>query len=992
MDKQNTNFRMWKKGKQWLYASAVIFALGGGIILPSATSLWQPTIAHGAVVNGSQIGTVNGKPVIKADSNDMGSPSFQQTVNGLLEGIDLNGINYVADQIQWNADTKVYGNGITTLDKFGTAATRYLGQDGFTASDYALHMNVGDTLTVSNVGTVTDIRTGNKIKVNLKITHAGIEHGDDGFSSTDGIVAIKNQGGVITTGVVTPVTGAGSDGGSGQTESGGGGSGGGTGDGSMIGYVEKHRTVETLVRADNGQPIPENELLVAMKMSDVDASQCVEVGANGALGYIVSKDTNLVIYGNGLKANSGSATIADTTKLSPNSYVIFKRYNSSAVTNGYTDGLRNHYDIVTGRFGNTGFELELTGDLLITKTGVASGANMWNGNYTLKGNEFTVKNVLTGKTYTATTDEKGKAMLKGLPVGFYDVPETKASNGFVNSFKTVRVEVKPNGQTALGYNEAKGTNTEIKGENELLKLDKETGTTTPQGKAELKGAEYMLVHDDDSTGSSPHKKSDPVKWSEIPAPLLISGTKVTASTINGKKVNHDDKVVLKVDDVKFNLAIGNLPVGKYHWEEINVPIGYVTDDSDLSFEVKKKDDKTQNIVTPQTKSLEQAIKIKLLIQKKVETLGESANSGYNDIKINVTPREGTHADPQTITTGILNDEDGYASFEGIYGDYVITEDPSTLPKGTELFEPIYIHVETDLETDKITLQATYKAYADEEGAVPLSGRQYAQSDNETDKNENLTGTVAGAVSSKVPFISLSKIVLTDKAKPVDPEIPSIDVEKSSEKIPQAGQGNNLDDPNNIGLGDADTLETAIKLDDKAKTMNFRLTNNGTEPLIDIEPSDKTIIGNKLVKDIKYTYQGKALALNKNGILELDGKVFELPVDGYIEGTGTLEKLADGETHADEITVKAKGKYSGKTVSDKDKWYGVKEKPKAPETPRTPETPSTPAKPVEPSLPMTGEQKAIIGSVIGGLLVLSITAYKHKVIIQALTNVKNKIKK
>ncbi|WP_460055707.1 LPXTG cell wall anchor domain-containing protein, partial [Pseudolactococcus yaeyamensis] len=163
-----------------------------------------------------------------------------------------------------------------------------------------------------------------------------------------------------------------------------------------------------------------------------------------------------------------------------------------------------------------------------------------------------------------------------------------------------------------------------------------------------------------------------------------------------------------------------------------------------------------------------------------------------------------------------------------------------------------------------------------------------------------------------------------------------------------------------------------------------------EPLIDIEPSDKTIIGNKLVKDIKYTYQGKALTLNKNGILELDGKVFELPVDGYIEATGTLEKLADGETHADEITVKAKGKNSGKTVSDKDKWYGVKEK--TPETPKKPEPPKTPETPAKPNLPMTGEQTAIIGSVVGGLLVLSITAYKHKVIIQALASVKDKIKK
>ncbi|WP_460058196.1 LPXTG cell wall anchor domain-containing protein, partial [Pseudolactococcus yaeyamensis] len=62
------------------------------------------------------------------------------------------------------------------------------------------------------------------------------------------------------------------------------------------------------------------------------------------------------------------------------------------------------------------------------------------------------------------------------------------------------------------------------------------------------------------------------------------------------------------------------------------------------------------------------------------------------------------------------------------------------------------------------------------------------------------------------------------------------------------------------------------------------------------------------------------------------------------------------------------------------------------TPKKPEPPKTPETPAKPNLPMTGEQTAIIGSVVGGLLVLSITIYKHKVIIQALASVKDKIKK
>ncbi|WP_460058665.1 SpaA isopeptide-forming pilin-related protein, partial [Pseudolactococcus yaeyamensis] len=933
------------------------------------------------VVNGSQIGTLNGKPVVKAQSNDMASSSFQGTVDGLLASANLDGVRYVADNISWQSNTTL--NGGQPLSSFGDSARFTLGQDGFQPSDLAIHIDYDQYFAVMNVGTITDTATGAKIPVSMKVINNGLEHGNDGQTNNDAIFAVRNEGSTVTIGSVTPVNGT--DTGGGQSENGGG-SGGSVGDGSLVGYLNKNRTTVSLVRTDNGQEIPDNDLLIAMKVSDVDANQLIEVDGNGALGYIVSPDTALSVSGNGLRSTSNGATITDSPLLTPNSYVVLKRFNKSLVDITYLDGAGDHKDLVWALFGYLPFKMNVTGDLLITKTGVESGANMWNGNYTLKGNEFTVKNVLTGKTYTATTDEKGKAMLKGLPVGLYDVPETKASNGFVNSFKTVRVEVKPNGQTALGYNEAKGTNTEIKGENELLKLDKETGTTDTQGKTELKGAEYMLVHDDESTGSSPHKKSDPVKWSEIPAPLLISGTKVTTSTINGKKVNHGDKVVLKVDDVKFNLAIGNLPVGKYHWEEINVPIGYVTDDSELAFEVKKKDDKTENIVTPQTKSLEQAIKIKLLIQKKVEIAGESADSGYNDIKINVTPREGTNADPQTITTGILNDEDGYANFEGIYGDYVITEDPSTLPAGTELFEPIYIHTDTDPETDKITIQATYKAYADEEGAVPLSGRQFSQSDNETDKNESLTGTVAGAVSSKVPFISLSKIVLTDKATPLPPETPSIDVEKSSEPIPQAGQGNNSDKADNLGKGDADTPETAVKVGDKETPVYYRITNNGTERWSKFSGVDKTLDG-KPVKNVQWTYQGKPITINKNGWFELNGKLLGLDVDEYVEATGTLEKLADGETHSNEIVVKAIGAISGKEVTDSDKWHAVK-----PKTPETPKKPETPAKPAEPSLPMTGEQATKLATIIGSLIVAVIAIVKHKVILEALASVKAKIKK
>ena len=65
--------------------------------------------------------------------------------------------------------------------------------------------------------------------------------------------------------------------------------------------------------------------------------------------------------------------------------------------------------------------------------------------------------------------------------------ETKASNGFVNTFKAVKVELKYANQTvALVTSNIKGQNQEITGETTLIKEDKDTGDKT-QGRAVFEG-------------------------------------------------------------------------------------------------------------------------------------------------------------------------------------------------------------------------------------------------------------------------------------------------------------------------------------------------------------------------------------------------------------------------------------------------------------------------------------------------------------------------
>ncbi len=94
------------------------------------------------------------------------------------------------------------------------------------------------------------------------------------------------------------------------------------------------------------------------------------------------------------------------------------------------------------------------GQIILDKTGIETGSDLWNDNYSLAGNTFAIrKDSPTGEiVQEMTTDEKGhaetpKEIANALELGTYYVTETKASNGFVNTFKAVKVELKYANQT-----------------------------------------------------------------------------------------------------------------------------------------------------------------------------------------------------------------------------------------------------------------------------------------------------------------------------------------------------------------------------------------------------------------------------------------------------------------------------------------------------------------------------------------------------------------
>ena len=142
-------------------------------------------------------------------------------------------------------------------------------------------------------------------------------------------------------------------------------------------------------------------------------------------------------------------------------------------------------------------------------------------------------------------------------------------------------------------------------------------------------------------------------------------------------------------------------------------------------------------------------------------------------------------------------------------------------------------------------------------------------------------------------------------------------------------------------------------------------NNGTEPLSHIKVVDKTIAGQVDVKNIKWTYKGKPLKVNKDGELTTeDGKLLILNPGETIEGKGTLEGLAAGEVHGDKVSIEGEGTRSGKKVGDDDNWYG-KVKPK------------TLIEKSKDVLPKTGEEKALWSFAGLGMLLVALAVWQRE---------------
>ncbi|EGP5710210.1 peptidase, partial [Enterococcus faecium] len=240
-----------------------------------------------------------------------------------------------------------------------------------------------------------------------------------------------------------------------------------------------------------------------------------------------------------IKALNGVHVTA-TEVFVPNPYVLGSTIGDSDVVEG---------DVVAGKeITLTQRNTKATGQIVVDKEGSESKDDMWNSNYTLKGNVFEVhEDTEKGKVVaTITTDDKGHAETKkDLPLGTYVVTEKTASNGFSNTFKPVEVKIEYKDQkTAVVVKNAKGTNQEVVGSTVLTKEDAETGKEI-QGRATFDGAQYGLFH----------KDGTPVKWSENFKPTTSKGNKLEG-----------DEVKFELSDKEQQASVEHLALGDYYWQ------------------------------------------------------------------------------------------------------------------------------------------------------------------------------------------------------------------------------------------------------------------------------------------------------------------------------------------------------------------------------------------------------------------------------------------
>ncbi|MDL2212176.1 LPXTG cell wall anchor domain-containing protein [Erysipelotrichaceae bacterium OttesenSCG-928-M19] len=735
----------FKKAKNKALAFAIgLVAIVSGVSITAAQSDYGDLIDGYSTLNG-------GKPVVTAKSNDLNSQNIMAIESIMAKGVSP---DFIVNRAGWQSNTKVVTNGSTVgKEDFNSIFSN----QGFKSTDWAKSgIQAGDSVIIENIGYGTDLSTGEKINLDVRLEVEQYKLSWD-IPNTSLKWAIRNNNGVLfhhflLIGDVQP------GGTTGDTP-------GGSGEGGEqleAGALDSVTYSYAFYNHNTGKIISENSLM-GIRYSDIDQTQKVSLrNANDVLGYILGQNSHLEPTKDGVHGfeTTSKRTVADDpSKLTPYSVLGILNNNDGIVT--YDPTAPNTSNIAMGIFGN--YEFNIGWQIEIDKSiDIVNNKTFINNNYSFNNIYFDIikdenkngkldDNEKT-KLGTIQLDKDGKGKSDFLMDNYVLLVEH--SSNLANTNQEFVTPVGVHGEFG-DVKTVKLVNKSLLGENQLNKQDKETATKH-QGNASFIGAQYVLYH----------KDGTPVKWTEtnpnnLPQFEVTAGKKAESIILNGvdKTTDFADQVVLEVTDQDADALIGitNLPAGEYYWQEINAPEGYVLDTSKIEFSIRQSTEDQTFIETETTVSKEQVLNFKVRLHKFIVT--NDTNAGVNDVEFTATGINGnTNPSVSGMTTiDQATDEDGYTTLQLPYGDWRIDE--TLRAPGMDRIAPLYIHMYHDTETDKIVTQFHMK---DDFSDAPIYKRQWSASDNQSGTNPNLIGTVAGYMNSDKYIMTSSTIEAKDE--------------------------------------------------------------------------------------------------------------------------------------------------------------------------------------------------------------------------------------
>ena len=142
--------------------------------------------------------------------------------------------------------------------------------------------------------------------------------------------------------------------------------------------------------------------------------------------------------------------------------------------------------------------------------------------------------------------------------------------------------------------------------------------------------------------------------------------------------------------------------------------------------------------------------------------------------------------------------------------------------------------------------------------------------------------------------------------------PSIDIEKWNDEGEQPEYDATGALTNDGYAGDHDELPGFALEADKKQSINFTVSNDGREDLVDVRVSDKLVSGTGEITDLVCTFPDDSTGTEWAGPFKI-GTQFSC--------TGTLPELGLDAVHSDRATVTAVGVHTSKSVDDSDDWHG-----------------------------------------------------------------------